>query len=158
MITDMPDEPPGRIESTGTARLTSLQQVTAALVGVTARALAETGTAHELTLVQWRTLVVASDDRTTRVGDVAARVGLSMPSASRLVKRMHQRGLIETQRDPQNGRVLLVRLTAEGRRITESIVRRRLELVEAELAATGPLPDATDEVLRALALALSRYA
>jgi len=158
MLTDLPSEPgpppPGSLKPT----LNALQQVIAVLVAVTARALAELPAGHELTMVQWRALIVVNTSRPTRVGDVAAGVGVSMPSASRLVKRLRQRGLIETSRDAANRRAILVRLTAEGQRVTDATLRRRLELVEAELATRDPLPAATDEVLGALATALARYA
>jgi DNA-binding MarR family transcriptional regulator len=135
----------------------SLERLTAALVGVTARALAHAGQAGDLSLWQWRTLVVVGGSDGVRVGDVAGRVGISMPSASRLVKRLEQRGLVETARDPLDRRATIVRSSQSGTSVLASVLRRRQELVAEALAETSPLPETTDQVIGAVAAALSRY-
>ena len=63
-------------------------------VGVTARAVAEA--APELSLLQWRVLVVLAgspDGRT--VSEVADRIGSRLPATSRLLGRLRRRGLVE---------------------------------------------------------------
>lgn len=50
-----------------------------------------------------------------RLGDIGAISGLSFPNASRYVKDLAAKGLLETSRDPEDGRALRVGTTAQGR-------------------------------------------
>jgi hypothetical protein len=60
------------------------------VVGLTSQALAETGQENELTLAQWRVLVILGQG-SMRVGAIADRIGSSLASARRLVARMEAR-------------------------------------------------------------------
>jgi DNA-binding MarR family transcriptional regulator len=68
------------------------------------------------------------------IGDVAEHLLLRHHSAVELVNRVEQAGLVERMRDPDDGRVVRLRLTEEGdRRIAELT-----ELHIAELARLAP--------------------
>jgi DNA-binding MarR family transcriptional regulator len=49
-----------------------------------------------------------------RIGRLAERLRTSLPSTTSIVNRMEQRGLIEREHDPSDGRVVLCRLTSAG--------------------------------------------
>jgi DNA-binding MarR family transcriptional regulator len=51
-----------------------------------------------------------------RLGEIAAAARLSKQAMTTLVKQCEQAGLIERDRDPQDGRAFRVRLSARGRR------------------------------------------
>ncbi len=127
-------------------------------IGLTSFALAD-ASASDLTLSQWRALVVIGrrSDR-VRVGEIAARVGMSLPSTSRLVTRLERRGYVVTERDESDRRATLVRLTPAGRRVREAVIARRRELFAAAVEAQGrDLPNDLPRGLAALAAALDRY-
>jgi DNA-binding MarR family transcriptional regulator len=117
------------------AALPLLERVVMGSVGVTARVVAEG--APELTLLQWRVLVVLADapDGAT-VSELAGRIGSRLPATSRLVGRMRQRGLVETRKDHPDARVTTVLLGGGGRELWQRVVAsRRAELVAVLAAA-----------------------
>jgi DNA-binding MarR family transcriptional regulator len=127
-------------------------------IGMTTVALANASTG-ELTLAQWRALVVIGRTDELRVGDIASAVGMSLPSTSRLVQRLERRQLVTTARDETDRRATLVSLTARGHELRERVVACRRELMEQALTArAGTLPRALPAGLRALATAFDRYA
>ena len=118
--------------------LDQLTRLAAELVSMTNAAIASAGEG-DLSFSQWRLLVVlGSETRPMRLNEVAARVSVSMPSASRLVARMERRGLVSSSRDPVDGRGRLVALTDDGRAVRDRVIGwRRARL--AEKLATVPM-------------------
>lgn len=109
-------------------------------VSVTARAVADA--APELSLLQWRVLVVLADapDGAT-VTDVAARIGSRLPATSRLLARLRTRGLIAARKDEHDGRVTHVALTTDGEALWRRVVERRRVDLRAALDSIGLAPD-----------------
>src|SRR5690348_13208153 len=68
----------------------------------------------ELTMAQLKTLVVLAEAGAPAVGDVAARLGVTLPTASHLIERLVQAGLAERTEDPHDRRRALVRLSPAG--------------------------------------------
>jgi DNA-binding MarR family transcriptional regulator len=118
----------------------SLEELAFATVGMTALALNEAGHAKELTLAQWRVLVVLGRGP-MRVGAIAERVGASLPSASRLVARMEAHGYLVAAPDEHDRRATLVSLAPLGWSTRDGVIRRRRrligELVGDERTLTG---------------------
>lgn len=107
---------------------------------------------------QWRVLVVLGRVDTARVGGLATAVGVSLPSTSRLVRRLERRGLVTTERDMEDRRATLVRITRQGRNIRDSVIIRRRTMMEAAIAARAPsLPRGLAEGLTAIARAFDAY-
>jgi DNA-binding MarR family transcriptional regulator len=59
-------------------------------------------------------LAVLAADGPLRMGELAARLGISAPTVSRLVDCLAERGLIERVTDPADHRATRVGLSAEG--------------------------------------------
>ena len=86
----------------------------------------------------------------TRVGDVAARMGVSKQAASKLIQQAEGRGQLEVVPDPSDGRARIVRFTEEGMalfavgdRLVSRIQREyRAILGESDLARLDALLDA----------------
>jgi DNA-binding MarR family transcriptional regulator len=113
--------------------LDQLDQLAVELVAVTNAAISDVG-AGELSFSQWRTLMVlGSSGGPLRVHEVADRVNASMPSASRLVRRMERRGLVSISRDPSDGRGRRIALSKDGETLRRKVIRRRRELIEQSL-------------------------
>jgi DNA-binding MarR family transcriptional regulator len=126
-------------------------------IGMTTLALSA-ASAGELTLSQWRALVVLGRRDSARVGEVAGAVGMSLPSTSRLIRRLERRGLVSTERDEGDRRATRVRLTERGRELREEVVRRRRSLMEAALVAHAPtLPPGLGPGLESIARAFDEY-
>jgi DNA-binding MarR family transcriptional regulator len=127
------------------------------VIGIASAALAEAGADVDLTILQWRTLTAVTERKDgLRVSEIAAIVGSSLPSASRLVDRLRRRGLVATATDPDDRRATRVRATDSGRALRASIVGRRRQMLRDRLAArTEPLPSDLRGGLEAIADALS---
>jgi DNA-binding MarR family transcriptional regulator len=70
-----------------------------------------------------------------RLSDLGRHVLLSQPALSRLVDRLAERGLVERQADPADGRGLRLALTAAGRDLQHGIGRRHARDVAGAMTA-----------------------
>lgn len=126
-------------------------------IGMTAVALA-TVTTGDLTLAQWRALVVLGRADSLRVGAIAHAIGMSLPSTSRLIQRLERRDLVTTERDESDRRATLVRLTPHGKEVRQAVVACRREMMEAALQQHAPrLPRGLAAGLAAIATAFDQY-
>ncbi len=128
-------------------------------IGITARAIDQTAEAAELTLVQWRVLVIASHTEGLRIGELAAHLGISIPSASRLVRRIESQGLVTAMRADDDRRATNIALTKAGREIVDAVVRRRRKLIGLALSAKpGDLPAGAVSLVGQIADRLAEFA
>ena len=102
----------------------SLEAIVTGSVAVTARALADAGS--ELTIVQWRVLVVLQgSDEPMTIGDLARRVGASPSAMSRLARRLMARGYVASRLERADRRKRRVVVSDRGRDLVERIVAIR---------------------------------
>jgi DNA-binding MarR family transcriptional regulator len=120
------------------------------LVAVAARSLADAG--EEVTLTQYRSLVVLASRGPQGVAALAEAVAVTPPTASRLVDRLVKKGLVRRRIDRHDRRQVRIALTDSGRELIDAVsARRRLEI--AELLAVIP-----SETQRSVAIALAQLA
>jgi DNA-binding MarR family transcriptional regulator len=93
------------------------------LVAVAARSLADV--AEEVTLTQYRTLVVLASRGPHTIPALAAAVGAPPPTATRMCDRLVRKGLIRRRTERDDRRQLRVALTAEGRSLVDAVTGRR---------------------------------
>jgi DNA-binding MarR family transcriptional regulator len=119
-------------------RLTdALLDVSRALVAVAARSLADID--DQMTLPEVRALVVLHRVGPLPVTLLAERVGVHQSTATRIAARLRRRDLVGTDKDREDRRLTVVRLTPAGRSLVDGVVERR----RAEIAAVvRRLPDA----------------
>lgn len=118
--------------SVRTTVLDALEDLAFGLVALTSQAIAESTAHGELTVQQWRVLVVLGGaGGGMRVSTLARRIAASGPSTSRLVKRLVERGLVEVAPDPGDGRALRLNLSPAGAELRARVVARRRELIRA---------------------------
>jgi DNA-binding MarR family transcriptional regulator len=135
----------------------SLETLAFEAIGMTAAALS-LAAAGELTVFQWRALVVIGRAEAMRVGDIAAAVGMSLPSTSRLVRRLERNELVTTMRDESDRRATLVRISPKGRVVRDRVVAHRRVLMEKALAAhQGRLPARLAPGLAAISAAFQAF-
>ena len=137
-----------------------LERIAIGAVGLTTRALAQADAGFELTFPQWRALLVLGENADgARVGEVAARVGVTLPATSRLLRRLERRGLTTLAMDEQDRRATRARLTDRGRAVRAAILgHRRAALGDVVSALHEPERLDLPEGLRVIAAELERYA
>lgn len=97
--------------------------VSRAMVGVATRSLAAAD--NEITLPQYRTLVVLVFGGATRLADLAASLAVSPSTATRMCDRLIRKGLVTRDRDALDRREVKLEVTEEGRRLVEKVMERR---------------------------------
>ncbi len=125
-------------------------------IGLTSFAVAEASSV-DLTLHQWRALVVIGRAETIRVGEVAMQIGTPLPATSRLLSRLERRGLLASARDERDRRGTNVWLTPAGQGVRDSVIKRRRELMLSALAGRGRLPKDLTRGLEALGRAFAPF-
>lgn len=107
-----------------------------ALVGVVARSLAEV--LDQVTLVQFRVLVVLGSQGSLRSGVLAERLGIHQSTFTRTADRLVAQGWVHRETSPESRREVVVDLTEAGRALVEDVTRRRAADIERILASASP--------------------
>jgi DNA-binding MarR family transcriptional regulator len=106
-----------------------------ALVAVAARSLAAAG--DEVTLPQYRALVVLAARGPQGTAELAAALAVNPSTATRMCDRLIRKGLVRRHRQAGDRRSVRIALTAPGRDLVAEVSKRR----RAELARLlGALP------------------
>jgi DNA-binding MarR family transcriptional regulator len=100
-----------------------------------------------LTSTQRLALFELLEDGPMRLNDLAGRMGLSAPTASRAVDALAEAELVERLTDPADRRALRIELTAAGR---ARVDLRRARVAEAFRPAAAGMPENEREQLAAL--------
>lgn len=72
------------------------------------------------------------------MGDLAAGLSISYPSATNMVKRLERQGLVERVVNPADRREVEVRLTKHGRELTERMEEERIRRMGEVLSTLSP--------------------
>ncbi|HXA87732.1 MAG TPA: MarR family transcriptional regulator [Mycobacterium sp.] len=102
----------------------SLVQVSFAVIAVLSRVAAE----QDLSLTQLRVLGILRDRQPT-MADLASYLGLERSTVSGLIDRAVQRGLVQKDADPADGRSVRVSLTEPARRRESRMIAEIGELM-----------------------------
>lgn len=105
-----------------------------ALVGVAARSLADV---DDVTLPQFRALVVLSTRPATTVSDLASALDIHPTTATRLTDRLVRKRLVRRAGRPGDRRVTELHLTEQGSRLVARVTERRRRDV-AEIVGRMP--------------------
>ena len=115
--------------------------------------LGEIAAEHQLSITQLRLLGILRD-REPAMLDLARHLKLEKSSVTGLIDRAQRRGLVERTTAPHDGRAIHVRLTAEGRRLTEQIAAQANRTLSLLL---DPLPARDRARLSTLAATVVRH-
>jgi DNA-binding MarR family transcriptional regulator len=116
------------------------------LVAIAARSLADVG--EEVTLTQYRSLVVLASRGPQGVAALADAVAVTPPTASRMCERLVRKGLVTRRADRRDRRHVRVALSPAGRALVDAVTARRRAEIE-ELVASIPA-ESRGEVVTAL--------
>jgi homoprotocatechuate degradation regulator HpaR len=95
---------------------------------------------HGVTEQQWRILRVLAERQEVELLELSARCLIRPPSLSRTVPALAERGLVNRESHPDDGRRFLVSLTPAGRELFETMSAESARIyaeLEEELAAAG---------------------
>ena len=122
------------------------------LVAVATRSLG--AAAEDITLAQYRALVVLASRGPQRMTDLASALDVTPSTAGRMCDRLVRKGLIRRHRARADRRAVQVSVTAAGRAVVDQATERRRALIAGIL---GTLParqqSAVADALRAFAAA-----
>ena len=121
------------------------------LVAVAARSLSGAG---DITLPQYRALIVLAARPGITVGDLAAALDIHASTATRLCDRLARKKLLRRTPSPEDRRSTRLHLAAAGARVVEDVASRRrrdIAAIAARMPAEGAA--AAVEALRAFGAA-----
>lgn len=112
---------------------------------------------HGLTPSQAEVLTVLADDEPLTLADLGRYLVCETGSPSRLVETMVRKGLVTREPDPVDRRVVLLRLTAEGHGLVESVAANdeRIGSLLEEAVGAEELSAASHALRRLIAGTLS---
>jgi DNA-binding MarR family transcriptional regulator len=108
-----------------------------AMVAIAVRSLA--GNPDEVTLPQYRTLVVLTYGGPRRLADLAEALNVSPSTATRMCDRLVRKNLVSRTRDELDRREVKLTITPAGRKIVADVIERRRAEVRDMLQAI-PVP------------------
>ncbi len=123
---------------------------TRALVGIAARSLAEVS--DDVSLAQYRVLVLVHGRGPQAMGDLAASLDVNPSTVTRVCDVLVEKRLIRRRTAPDNRRTVCAELTSRGRNLVDQVMERRRLLIEDALAAMTP------QAQRQLARSLDEFA
>ncbi len=101
-------------------------------------------TGLDITRTEFRFLSRLDELGPISVSELASRLDVSQPTASRTLRRLEDAQLVSRQSHESDGRVIVYAIAAKGRRVR----RRMMEFMYSQLAgALGPMPDARRAML-----------
>jgi len=120
------------------------------MVAIAARSLADLDA--EVTLPQYRALVVLASRGPQRVVDISAELDVNPSTGTRMCDRLARKGLVSRQRSATDRREVRLALTPEGRGLVERVISFRRRAL-ADLVETMPETwhEPLAQALRALA-------
>ncbi len=133
---------PGKLTASDEEVVDAVVSASRALVAVAARSLA--GIGSDITLTQYRALVVLASRGGQRAADLAAALDVTPSTATRMCDRLVRKGLIERNRPDDDRRALDIVISDQGRVLLRQVTRRRRAEVGRIL---GAMPSAGREKL-----------
>ena len=106
------------------------------LVAIAARSLADVG--EEVTLTQYRSLVVLASRGPQGVAALAEAVSVTPPTASRMCDRLVKKGLVTRRTDRRDRRQVRIALSSGGRLLVDTVTARRRQEIEQ---LVGSIPE-----------------
>ncbi len=111
----------------------------------------------DMSTPQFKALLLISEEEGIRMRELARKMGGSFSNATVLVDRLVERGLVERLAEPEDRRVVLVRVSEEGRFLIEQLVTSWRAISTSILETLAPEElDTVHDALRILLRAAQR--
>jgi DNA-binding MarR family transcriptional regulator len=132
------------------ALVDALLSASRVMVGLAARSVADLGS--DVTLPQYRALVVLASRGPQRVVDISAELGVNSSTGTRMCERLVRKGLVQRERSDTDRREVRLTLTADGEYLVHRVTRRRRsELARIVDTVPGVWHEPLTAALRSLA-------
>jgi DNA-binding MarR family transcriptional regulator len=115
-------------------------------IAIATRSLADS--AEEVTLAQYRTLVVLASRGPQTLAGLASNIAVTPATATRMCDRLVRKGLIRRTHRRGDRRTIRLDLTAEGRSLVDAVTQRRRKEIQSLLKSV-PVAEQSD-LVRAL--------
>jgi DNA-binding MarR family transcriptional regulator len=102
----------------------------------------------DLTMPQFKLLVLIASCQGLRVGDLAQRLGVTPPTVTTILDRLVEHGLVRREDDPLDRRLVIARLTAQGLRLLQKLN------VHADTEIADCMDDLSPDDLRCLQIGM----
>jgi DNA-binding MarR family transcriptional regulator len=119
---------PGTLPSSMVDAVLSASRV---FVAIATRSLADT--AEEVTLAQYRTLVVLASRGPQTLAGLASNIAVTPATATRMCDRLVRKGLIRRTHERGDRRAIRLDLTTSGRSLVDTVTRRRRKEIQSLL-------------------------
>jgi DNA-binding MarR family transcriptional regulator len=106
------------------------------LVAVAARSLGNV--AEQVTLTQYRTLVVLASRGPQSLAELAEAVDVTPPTATRMCDRLIKKGLVVRRHERGDRRLIRLTLAKNGRELVDAVTQRRRAEITHLMAAVPP--------------------
>ena len=126
----------GRTDGGGPVVVEAVLRASRVLVAVAARSLAEV--AEEVTVPQYRALVVLASKGPQRVVALADALEVTPPTATRMCDRLVRKGLVRRRTAREDRREVRLSLTSEGSDLVAEVTRRLREEISRLLEQIPP--------------------
>ena len=121
MVTDAPPSKPSQLQAY------SQEHVAVLLTNIGGRlhrgATAYYRAAWDLGMTEWRLLVVLNSTESLNVGELSDAADLDKAAVSRSLVLLQERNLISVEQTRTRGRAAIARLTSEGRKLSEKLLK-----------------------------------
>jgi DNA-binding MarR family transcriptional regulator len=141
---------PADTEGPSAEQIDAVLRASRALVGIAAESIAAVD--DNVTVPQWRVLVMVDTRGPLNLAAVAAGLDVNPSNASRICDRLIKAGLLDRRESATDRRNITLTLTAAGRRLVTKVVRHRRRAITRVLRGMAP----NDREL--LATALDQFA
>ncbi|WP_062208518.1 MarR family winged helix-turn-helix transcriptional regulator [Demequina oxidasica] len=118
------------------AAITATVTSSRALLGIVAQSMS--GALEELSLVQFRLLVVLDSSGPQRMGDLATALGVHASTLSRTVDRLESGEWITREVSPESRREVIVAVSNKGHGMVAEVTRTRRRAIAAVLQGLDP--------------------
>ena len=119
----MLEKTPAAVEAHRDLIVDAVLSASRVLVAVAARSLGDV--AEEVTLTQYRTLVVLASRGPQSLAELAEAVDVTPPTATRMCDRLVKKGLILRRHDRGDRRLIRLTLATKGQALVDAVTARR---------------------------------
>lgn len=135
------DTAAARRRSAGSFAASETITASRALLAIVARSMSEA--LEQLSLPQFRVLVVLSGSEPMRMGALAAELGALPSTFSRVIDRLVEGGWVERLPSPESRREVLIRPTQRGLDLVRRVTERRRDEIGRILSTLSPADQQT---------------
>jgi DNA-binding MarR family transcriptional regulator len=108
---------------------------------------------YNLTIGRFHVLRVIIESQPVSMGEIHEELHMANSTVTVIVDYLHEAGLVKRKRDTEDRRVVLLEITDEGRKIMESLLKKRQNFMQKALV---DMQDSAEELAQLLEKLLNK--